>query len=217
VPVFDFALRFEQGRFLLDLSVRVDARVLALYGPSGSGKTTTLELLAGIRTPQRGHVTIDNRTYLEASGASVPVETRQIGYVPQDALLFPHMNVRRNIEYGRRDRSMPLDGLVGLLDLESLMGREVASLSGGERQRVALARALRASPRLLLLDEPLAAVDLPRRQRIIDMLLRVRDELAVPIVYVAHAQEEVRALADTVVVLDGGAVVTSGPPARVFA
>ncbi len=217
MATFDLDLRFRQGHFDLEISVHASAKALALYGPSGSGKTTTLELLAGIRTPAEGRVAIDGHTYFESSaGRNVPVRSRQIGYVPQDVLLFPHMDVRGNVEYGWRGDRQRFDMLTELLELDTLMSRNVTSLSGGERQRVALARALNASPRLLLLDEPLAAVDLARRVRIMGALGRVRDELAVPIVYVAHAQEEVRALAEIAVVLDGGRLVASGPPSLVL-
>jgi molybdate transport system ATP-binding protein len=217
VALFELDIRLTQGHFHLELAVRVEARVLAFYGPSGSGKTTTLELLAGIRTGADGRVVIDGRTYFEGrSGLDVPARSRQVGYVPQDVLLFPHMDVRRNIEYGWRGDTGRAAVIAQLLELEPLMSRDVASLSGGERQRVALARALNASPRLLLLDEPLAAVDLARRERIVEALGHVRDDLSTPIVYVAHALEEIRALADVVVVLDGGRVVASGPPSRVL-
>ncbi len=217
MALFDLELRFEQGHFGLDMVLRTEAKVLALYGPSGSGKTTTLELIAGIRTLAHGRVTIDGRIYVDSAiGRCVPVRLREIGYVPQDVLLFPHMDVQANVKYGWRGDAQRAAMLAELLDLSPLMTRDVRSLSGGERQRVALARALNASPRLLLLDEPLAAVDLVRRRRIVEALGRVRDELAIPIVYVAHAQEEIRALADVVVVLDSGRVVATGTPSEVL-
>ncbi|MEQ1757744.1 MAG: ATP-binding cassette domain-containing protein [Vicinamibacterales bacterium] len=217
MALFDLEIDFTQGHFSLAVSVQTQARVLALYGPSGSGKTTTLELIAGIRTPARGRIVVDGQYYFDGNAAaSMPVRERRIGYVPQDVLLFPHMDVRRNVEYGWRGDATRAAMLAGLLELEPLMARQVQSLSGGERQRVALARALNASPQLLLLDEPLAAVDLARRARIIEALTRVRDELAIPIVYVAHAKEEVRALADVTIVMDGGRVVAAGPSASVL-
>ena len=206
----DFALR--QGGFVLEMRERIDARVVALFGPSGSGKTTVLESIAGLRRPRRGVIRIGERTLFDAeAGVDVPCHRRCVGYVPQDLALFPHMNVRRNILYGAgTEPAGELEQAVALLELGPLLDRGVAGLSGGERQRVALARALAASPALLLLDEPLAAIDTTLRSRILPYLERIRDDLAIPMLYVSHAEAEVRALADWVVVLDGGRVLRSG-------
>ncbi len=215
-----------QGAFTLALDLRVQARALALFGPSGSGKTTTLELLAGLRTPDAGRLAVGGRVLVDrAAGIHVPARARRVGYVPQDALLFPHLSVRGNVFYGRTDAASAgldetnrraLAEVMALLEIEPLMDRSVSGLSGGERQRVALARALQASPAFLLLDEPLAAVDLPRRRRIVEALRRIRDELAIPLVYVTHAPEEVSALADAAILLDGGRVVARGAPRDVL-
>jgi molybdate transport system ATP-binding protein len=214
------ALQFEltQGGFALAIDQRVDGRVVALVGPSGSGKTTVIEAVAGLRTPRRGRIAIGDRAlFTSADGIDLPARERHVGYVPQEGLLFPHMNVRRNILYGahRAGRSgrvpPPLERVVALLEIEDLVDRPVAGLSGGERQRVAVARALMSAPALLLLDEPLAAVDVPRRRRIVPSLERVRDELQVPMLYVTHDADEARRLADWTIALDGGRVIWSGP------
>jgi molybdate transport system ATP-binding protein len=205
---FDLAFALRQGAFTVEISERTDARALALFGPSGSGKTTVIEAIAGLRTPQRGRIAIGDRLlFSDDRHVNLPARERRVGYVPQDVLLFPHMNVRDNVTYGAVRGNSNLDALVELLELRDLLDRGVASLSGGERQRVALARALMSSPDVLLLDEPMAAVDLPRRRRILDALLRIRDELRVPLVYVAHAPEEVARIADRVLVLEQGRVV----------
>ncbi len=207
----DFALR--QGGFALEMRERIEARTVALFGPSGAGKTTVLEAIAGLRRPRRGAIRIGARTLFDAeAGVDVPCHRRRVGYVPQDLALFPHMNVRRNILYGAEaGRDEAVAQVVALLELGPLLDRGAAGLSGGERQRVALARALAAAPALLLLDEPLAALDAPLRSRILPCLERIRDDLATPMLYVSHAEAEVRALADWVVVLDAGRVVRSAP------
>ena len=200
-----------QGNFTLALNEQLAGRITALFGPSGSGKTTTLDAIAGLRTPASGTITVAGRTlFSSAEGTNVPACDRQIGYVPQDVALFPHMNVRRNVLYGRRPRQqLDLPGVVAMLEIADLIERRIGDLSGGERQRVAIARALMSSPQLLLLDEPLAAVDLERRRRILPYLEKVRDALGIPIIYVTHDAGDVRQFADAVIVLEAGRVVRS--------
>jgi molybdate transport system ATP-binding protein len=185
-----------------------------VFGPSGSGKTTCLEAVAGLGTPARGRIAVGGRTLFDcARRIDLPPRQRGVGYVPQDALLFPHMDVERNVLYGA-PRASPggysLAQVMEVLEAAPLLDRPVAGLSGGERQRIALARALVSSPDLLLLDEPLASVDLPLRRRIVAALGRIRDELGVPAIYVTHDAAELRSIADHVLVLEGGRVVASG-------
>lgn len=198
-----------QGAFTLEMSTRLDAPITALFGPSGSGKTTTLDAIAGLRTPGRGTIAVNDRVLFSSeSRLNLPPHQRHVGYMPQDVALFPHMNVRKNLLYGRHPGVSPeLDRVVGMLEIDRLVDRQVNDLSGGERQRVALGRALMSGPSLLLLDEPLAAVDVPLRRRILPYLQRVRDALKIPILYVSHDREEVDELADAIVHLDGGRVV----------
>jgi molybdate transport system ATP-binding protein len=212
VIALDFVLR--QGEFTLRVCERFDARVTALFGPSGAGKTTILDVIAGLRTPVSGSVAVGPRILFDdRRRVDLQPHLRHIGYVAQDVALFPHMTVRRNVLYGRRQgQKLSLGTVAQMLEIDGLLHRHVPQLSGGERQRVALARALMSAPELLLLDEPLAAVDVERRRRILPYLERVRDELSVPIVYVTHDPGEVRQLADHVVVLREGQVVRSGPP-----
>jgi molybdate transport system ATP-binding protein len=204
-----------QGSFTLSAAFEFDARAAALFGPSGSGKTTILDAIAGLRRPARGRIAIDGRVlYSSDTRINLPVHQRHVGYVPQDVALFPHMNVRRNLLYGTHAGVSPDVGRVlSMLEIGSLVDRRVTELSGGERQRVALGRALMSGPSLLLLDEPLAAVDVPLRRKILPYLRRVRDEMRIPILYVSHDRGEVDELADRVVHLADGRVVderTSG-------
>lgn len=222
----------ELDRFDLELALDLDRPVTGLFGPSGSGKTSLLEVVAGLRRPTRGRVRLGDETWVEIGAGSkdrggdvfVPPERRRIGYVPQEGLLFPHWSVRRNLLAGARrariegrDPESELAPVVELLELGSLLERGVATLSGGERQRVALGRALCSGPRLLLLDEPLAALDLPLRRRLLPFLRRVRRELTVPMLLVSHDPLEVQALCDDVAVLRRGRVVARGAPRRVLA
>ena len=227
----EFELRFSltQGSFQIVTDLAAAARAIALFGPSGSGKTSILEAIAGLRTPQRGRIAIHRRVLFDTeTRTSIPVRDRHVGYVPQDVLLFPHLNVRKNITYaqGRRrlrqgsggqgTQDVDVPDLDELLGLTSLMDRRVAGLSGGERQRVALARALYSGPDVLLLDEPLAAVDLARRRLVLDALIAIRDRLRIPLVYVTHSPDEARAIADYAIVLDEGKVVAAGRPTEVL-
>jgi molybdate transport system ATP-binding protein len=216
--MISLAFTLAQGDFTLAVDERLSGRITALFGPSGAGKTTTLDAIAGLRTPSSGSIIVGDRTlFSSAAGTNAPPHDRHIGYVPQDVALFPHMNVRRNVLYGRRPRQrLELPAVVGMLEVSQLLDRRVDELSGGERQRVALARALMSSPELLLLDEPLAAVDLELRRRILPYLERVRDELGIPIIYVTHDADDVRRFADSVIVLAAGRVSRNGPPAAVM-
>jgi molybdate transport system ATP-binding protein len=204
------AFTLRQGPFVLDIDEHLQAGITALYGPSGAGKTTILDAIAGLRRPSAGTIAVRERVLFDAAKRiDLPPHARHIGYVPQDVALFPHMDVRRNVLYGRRSgQKLSVDAVVDMLDVRSLLDRRVADLSGGERQRTALARALMSAPELLLLDEPLAAVDVERRRRILPYLVRVRDELKVPVIYVSHDRSEVEQLADRVVILENGRVQT---------
>lgn len=206
----DFTLR--QGPFLLELHEQLAGGITALFGPSGAGKTTTLDGIAGLRRPSSGKIAVGDRVLFDASrGIDTPPHARHIGYVPQEPALFPHMSVRRNVLYGRRPgQKLSLEVVTKMLEVGEFLDRRVPDLSGGERQRVALARALMSAPDVLLLDEPLAAVDVERRRRILPYLLRVRDDLGVPVIYVSHDRGEVDQLADRVIVLDGGRAIPEG-------
>jgi molybdate transport system ATP-binding protein len=207
--LFDVSLT--QGDFTLQVRESSHVEVLGLFGPSGSGKTTLLEIIAGLRTPSAGEIRIGNSSLFDsARGISLPPRDRHIGYVPQDVLLFPHLDVRSNLLYGAREQS--LESLADILDIRALLDRSVGNLSGGERQRVAIGRALMTKPALLLLDEPLAAVDRARREQILPYLLRVRRELHVPLVYVTHDAVELAHIADRVLVIEDGRVTAAGPP-----
>lgn len=209
------ALDFElhQGDFTLVARHELAGRVTVLFGPSGSGKTTILDAIAGLRRPRSGRIDLNGRTLFDAqAGVDLPPHHRRLGYVPQDIALFPHMNVRRNVLYGRRPgQKLALETVASMLQIGTLLDREITGLSGGEKQRVALARALMSAPELLLLDEPLAAVDLELRRKILPDLETVRDELGVPIVYVTHDREEARRFGDEVVVLANGRIAAAGP------
>jgi molybdate transport system ATP-binding protein len=210
VIALDFSLR--QGSFTLDIHANLDRPVTALFGPSGAGKTTVLDAIAGLRTPSSGSIRIEGRTLFERGRVNLPPHRRHVGYVAQDVALFPHLSVRSNVLYGRREgQKLSLETVAGMLEIEMLLDRRVPQLSGGEKQRVALARALMSAPELLLLDEPLAAVDVERRRRILPYLERVRDELRVPIVYVTHDPAEARQLASEVIVLENGRMVGREP------
>jgi molybdate transport system ATP-binding protein len=202
-----FDIRVEQGGFVLEVADRSRVEVLGLFGSSGAGKTTMLEALAGIRTPTRGEIVVGGVTMFSVERhIDVPPRHRRIGYVPQDALLFPHMSVRGNLLFGAKASPLELNTLAEMLEIAPLLDRRVHGLSGGERQRIALGRALMTHPALLLMDEPLAAVDRARRERILPYLLRIRRELHVPLVYVTHDLEELEQIADRILVIAGGQV-----------
>ena len=212
-----FDVHLEQGSFRLALADDAGVEVLGLFGPSGSGKTSLLEVIAGLRTPSRGRVVVGGEALLDSANAiNRPPHHRHVGYVPQDGALFPHLDVKGNVLYGasaRRD----LEHISATLDIAHLMDRRVGELSGGERQRVAIVRALMSSPRILLLDEPLAGVDRDRRERILPYLLRIRRDLHVPMIYVTHDARELGEIADRVLRLEDGRLAVAGPPGSVLA
>ena len=201
--------------FTLDIDLNLPGRgVTALFGHSGSGKTTLLRCIAGLEKPACGRLVFKGKTWQDDT-SWLATHKRPIGYVFQEASLFPHLTVLGNLEFGKKRTStatpIALDQAIELLGIGHLLDRRPDSLSGGERQRVGIARALAVGPEILLMDEPLAALDLKRKQEILPYLERLHDELAIPIIYVSHSPDEVARLADHIVAMDGGRVVASGP------
>jgi molybdate transport system ATP-binding protein len=224
VSVLTFEARHRYtGGFLFDVRFETSARVTALFGPSGSGKSSAVEMIAGLRKPERGYISVGGELlYDSATALDLAPEARGIGVVFQDLLLFPHKNVEKNLRYGvRRGRTagpeVQFERVVDVLELNALLERPIRALSGGERQRVALGRALLSRPRLLLMDEPLTALDERLKLRVLAYIERIVEQWAVPVVFVSHAQAEVRRLAERVVVMDGGRVVAAGPPEEALA
>ena len=211
------------AHFTLEVDLEMQNRLTAIFGPSGAGKTSLLDLIAGLRSARTAFIQLDDHVLTDtARNFFVPTRRRGIGYVPQDLALFPHLSVRQNLLYGRKS-SVTTDGpftfeyVTEVLEIQPLISRGVTELSGGEKQRVALARALLASPHLLLLDEPLASLDAPLKEKIIPYLARIRDEFQIPMLCVTHDRLAALSLADEIVILMNGTVKQSGPVLDVFA
>ncbi len=223
VRQLDVELSLPLDRFDLEVELHSASRVTGIFGPSGAGKSSLLKAIAGL-TRARGLIRFGDEVWLDSEErVHVPPERRGVGYVPQDGLLFPHLDVRRNLLAGAgraRDAGgsseASLDGVCELLELTPLLDRRVTALSGGERQRVALGRALCSGPRLLLLDEPLASLDLRLRRQVLPYLRRLRDELSIPVLLVTHEPAEVQALCDEMVTLERGRVVARGPSSEML-
>ncbi|KKW79517.1 molybdenum ABC transporter ATPase [Acinetobacter sp. AG1] len=198
--MIDCHIQLKQGQFDLDQRFQSDQPVIGLFGASGSGKTTILHSIAGLVTPQAGWIKIKNQTWFnQAQKINLTTQQRRIGLVFQDAQLFPHKNVRQNLLFGFKhiqpqQRQFELDYIIELLKLEHLIERMPIKLSGGEKQRVALGRALLYSPQLLLLDEPLSALDAAHKAEIIPFFQRVKQELGIPMLYVSHDKSEIEQL-----------------------
>lgn len=220
----DLRVRLSLDRFTLDVDAATTHRVTGIFGVSGSGKTSLLETVAGLRRGAVGHVRFGDEVWLDSETARwLPPERRGIGYVPQDSLLFPHHDVRTNLQAGRvrasatgHDFAATFDAVVRVLDLSALLDQKSTTLSGGERQRVALGRALCSGPRLMLLDEPLAALDVALRRKVLPFLYRVQAEFALPMLVVSHNPVEVMALCEDLIVLRDGKVIARGEPRAVL-
>jgi molybdate transport system ATP-binding protein len=216
------SIRHAVPSFSLEADFETSGRLVALFGPSGCGKTSIVNVIAGLVKPRTARVVFDGQVLADTSnGIWLPAHQRQIGYVFQDARLLPHLSVRQNLRYGawftpQSKREVKEADILDLLDLASLLDQKPNQLSGGEKQRVALGRALLQSPRLLLMDEPLASLDEARKQEIVPYLLRLRDETRVPIVYVSHALAEVTRLATDMVLMSRGKVLAAGPLEKVM-
>jgi molybdate transport system ATP-binding protein len=215
--MLDVAIRRRQGSFELDATFQTGPGVTCLFGRSGSGKSSIVNAIAGLAKPDQGRIAANGELLFDSkTGIDLAPEKRRIGYVFQDGRLFPHLSVAQNLLYGSKRAPEALaqgqiDHVVELLGLAELLDRMPAKLSGGEKQRVAIGRALLAQPNLLLMDEPLASLDQARKNEVLPYIARLTRDVRVPIVYVSHAMEEVLRLADTLVLLDQGRVVASGP------
>jgi molybdate transport system ATP-binding protein len=214
--MLDIEITHRLGTFELDVAFRSGPGLTALFGPSGAGKTSVINIIAGLVRPQRARVAVDDAVLVDTDRrVFVPKHKRRIGYVFQEARLFPHLSVRHNLLFGRwfasrAGRRESRERIISLLGIEHLLDRRPSRLSGGEKQRVAIGRALLASPRLLLMDEPLASLDAQRKDEILPYVERLRDETRIPIIYVSHSLDEVARLATTMVLMSGGRVDAVG-------
>lgn len=217
MTALDLDVRVRLAAFELAVAIRTSARSIGVFGPSGAGKTTLLDTIVGWRRPDSGRVAVAGTTLFDsANGIDTPLARRAVGYVPQDSLLFPHWTVARNITATKRCDDAFLARVIDALELKPLLERSTATLSGGERRRVALARAVATSPKILVLDEPLVALDKSLRARILSDIIRVRAAFDVPLVLVSHDATEILAACDEVFVLERGRAVASGAPDRVL-
>ena len=217
--MLNLQLSQQLGDHLLDVNVNIPASgITAIFGVSGAGKTSLINAIGGLTQPQSGRIELNDRLLFDsATRVNLPPEKRRIGYVFQDARLFPHYRVRGNLQYGMSPSMKPqFNALVALLGLESLLTRFPASLSGGEKQRVAIGRALLTAPDILLMDEQLASLDLPRKRELMPYLQKLAKQVDIPILYVSHSLDEILQLADNVLVLDAGQVKAFGPLEKVW-
>jgi molybdate transport system ATP-binding protein len=214
-------LQLTQGTFCLRMTdLIIPGQVIGIFGASGAGKTTFLEVVAGLRRPAAGQIQVDGLCLMDgAKGTFLPPDRRGVGYVPQDLALFPHLSVKKNLSYARSPaasaRINPAH-VFEILDIASLLDRAVSDLSGGQKQRVAFGRALLSSPRLLLMDEPLASLDHELKLALIPYLKRIRDDFKIPMLYVSHSPDEIVELCDQVMVMRDGKCLRISPPGELF-
>jgi molybdate transport system ATP-binding protein len=221
--MLDVNVRRIQGVFTVETSfVSQGAGITALFGPSGAGKTSVINMVAGLVRPDSGRIVVNGETFFDSeNNVNLPPEKRRLGYIFQDARLFPHLSVKSNLTYGMKlvpvsKRYVQFDQVVELLGIEHLLTRRPAKLSGGEKQRVAIGRALLTSPRLVLMDEPLASLDGERKTEVMPFIVRLPKEFAVPVLYVSHSVEEILTLADAIVVMHAGKALAVGKTAEVM-
>lgn len=218
--MLNMRMKKKLGEVDFDIDVSVPPVGLTIFfGPSGSGKSSVVNMLSGLMKPDDGYIDLNGRVIFDKRNRiNVPTHARNVGYVFQDSLLFPHISVKRNLRYGyRKDKQIRMDEVVDLLGIGALLNRRPHHLSGGERQRVAIGRALLTNPDLLLMDEPLSALDENRKSEIMPFVERVRDEFETPIIYVTHSTDEVKRLATTVIKMKEGKVEKTGSAAQIFA
>src|ERR1700732_5197370 len=219
--MLEVMVRHRLSDFALDANFASDGGLTALFGRSGSGKTSLVNAIAGLIRPSRGHIVVDGAVLTDTASGVFVARRRHVGFVFQEARLFPHLTVRQNLLYGhwfapKGKRASDVGHVIELLGVGELLGRRPANLSGGEKQRVAIGRALLADPRLLVMDEPLASLDEERKAEILPYIERLRDEFAIPIVYVSHAIAEVTRLAPKICVMSGGRVAAIGSTAEIM-
>ena len=209
-------------QFTLEVNADLHCARTGIFGPSGAGKTSFLESIAGLRTPEKAIISLNDRLYENTEqNYSLPVRLRKIGYVPQDDSLFPHLSVRRNLLYGTDSKAehvtFSFDHVVSFLQITPLLDRDVRSLSRGENQRIVIARALLSAPRLLLLDEPLTALDAKLKSAILEQLRSLHDEFCIPMLYVTHDPGEAINICEEILMLESGKIISRGDPRRLLA